>query len=272
VKLNIVPARTGIQWVKLGIQTFFRQPLALAGLFFMYFAATLVLFSVPFIGPILSVVLMPAATLGIMVASQQASTGRFPMPSVLLSAFRAGRQRLRAMLVLGVIYAVASGAIMLIASLFMASSAPVADPAATPTREDVLRAAPTVLLLALIQSPMSILFAHAPALVYWHGVSPGKSLFFSIVAFWRNLGAFALYAVTWLLVGFSLLALVSVLFAVFSTAPSLQGVAPVALMVSVMVITSLYFTFRDCFSDSPDPDLPPADLPPPNGNPDGEKP
>ena len=33
MKLNIVPARTGIQWVKLGIQTFFRQPLALSGLF-----------------------------------------------------------------------------------------------------------------------------------------------------------------------------------------------------------------------------------------------
>ena len=34
VKLNIVPARTGLQWVKLGIRTFLRQPLALAGLFF----------------------------------------------------------------------------------------------------------------------------------------------------------------------------------------------------------------------------------------------
>ena len=275
MKLNIVPARTGIQWVKLGIQTFLRQPLALAGLFFMYFAATLVLFAVPVIGPLLTVVLMPAATLGIMVATEQAAAGRFPMPSVLLSAFRAGRQRVRAMLILGVIYALASGAVMLVASLFM-GPAPATDPSAAPTREDVLRAAPTMLLLALIQSPMSILFAHAPALVHWHGVSPLKSLFFSVVAFWRNLGAFALYAVTWLLVGFSLLAVVSLLFAVFSTAPSLQGVAPVALLVSVMVITSLYFTFRDCFSATPDPELPPDDGPPPdtnpNGKPDGEQP
>ena len=44
MKLNIVSARTGIQWVKLGVQTFFKQPLALAGLFFMYMAAVLVLF------------------------------------------------------------------------------------------------------------------------------------------------------------------------------------------------------------------------------------
>ena len=35
MKLNIVPARTGLTWVKLGISTFFKQPLAIVGLFFM---------------------------------------------------------------------------------------------------------------------------------------------------------------------------------------------------------------------------------------------
>jgi len=46
MKLNIVPARTGITWVKLGIQTFFKQPLALAGLFFLWlFVNSTVIFS-----------------------------------------------------------------------------------------------------------------------------------------------------------------------------------------------------------------------------------
>ena len=31
MKLNIVPARTGLLWVKLGVRTFVKQPLALAG-------------------------------------------------------------------------------------------------------------------------------------------------------------------------------------------------------------------------------------------------
>jgi hypothetical protein len=35
MKLHLVPARTGLAWVKLGMRTFLRQPLALAGLFFM---------------------------------------------------------------------------------------------------------------------------------------------------------------------------------------------------------------------------------------------
>jgi hypothetical protein len=255
VKLNIVPARSGIQCVKLGILTFFRQPLALAGLFFMYMAAMLVLVAIPLIGSLVAVMLVPAATLGIMVATEQAASGRFPMPSVLLSAFRAGRQRVRAMLILGGIYAAVSVAIVLIASILI-TAPPAGESGAPPTPEQAMRAAPVLFLIAAIQSPMFVLFAHAPALVHWHGVSPLKSLFFSLVAFWRNLGAFAMYAITWMLVAFSLLGVVSVLFAVFSTAPSLQAVAPIALLVSVMISTSLYFTFRDCFVDSPEPELP----------------
>ena len=50
MKLNIVPARTGILWVKLGVQTFLKQPLALTGLFFMYMAAVLLISQIPFLG------------------------------------------------------------------------------------------------------------------------------------------------------------------------------------------------------------------------------
>ena len=39
MKLRIVPARTGLDWVKGGIFVFRRQPLAMAALFFMSMAA-----------------------------------------------------------------------------------------------------------------------------------------------------------------------------------------------------------------------------------------
>ena len=41
MKLHIVPARTGLEWVRLGIRVFWRQPMALAALFFMTMAAIL---------------------------------------------------------------------------------------------------------------------------------------------------------------------------------------------------------------------------------------
>ena len=53
----------------------------------------------------LALALLPAATLGLMAAAREASAGKFPMPTVLASAFRAGKERLTAMLQLGAYYA-----------------------------------------------------------------------------------------------------------------------------------------------------------------------
>ena len=105
MKLTIVPARTGSVWVKQGIRTFFKQPLALAGLFFMFMAVMTVASLVPYIGFVLAMTLLPEATLGLMAATREATQGRFPMPTILLTAFRVGRQQARAMLVLGALYA-----------------------------------------------------------------------------------------------------------------------------------------------------------------------
>ncbi|MGC3984262.1 MAG: BPSS1780 family membrane protein [Pseudorhodoferax sp.] len=119
MNLNIVPARTGAQWVREGIQTFFRQPLALVGLFFMYMAVMLIVSQLPGIGVLLAGVLVPASTLGLMAATREAAQGRFPMPTVLASAFRAGQQRMKAMLVLGLAYAVLSMLVSLLVSAML---------------------------------------------------------------------------------------------------------------------------------------------------------
>ncbi|HVZ45873.1 MAG TPA: BPSS1780 family membrane protein [Ramlibacter sp.] len=261
MKLNIVPARTGILWVKLGIQTFLRQPLALAGLFFMFFMVFILLSAVPTIGPLLAMVLMPAATLGMMAASRQASEGRFPMPSVLLSAFQAGQLRGRAMLVLGTIYAAALLVLFFSVAPFMGPDA--ADPQGGTVDAALGRLSTGVFVYALLQLPLAVLFAHAPALVHWHGLGPAKSLFFSAVAFWRNLGAFAVFGVTWFvfLMGVSLA--LNLVLMLFGTVPTLEAMIPVCLLVMSIMSTSMYFTFRDIFVATPEeaPDLP-ASTPP----------
>jgi hypothetical protein len=243
MKLNIVPARTGIQWVKLGIQTFSKQPLALAGLFFMYLTVVLVVSVVPVVGVLIGGLLVPAATLGLMAATEEATKGRFPMPSVLLSAFKAGRQRMRAMLVLGVIYTAASLAITSLAALLTGGGPPV------PEGQIDMR---TLLALAL-HMPLFLMFWHAPALVHWHGVAPAKSLFFSVVACLKNLGAFLVYGLAW--VGVFL-----VIGSVFGLVGALLGgpamaravMMPLALLMAAMFSTSIYFTFRDSFVATPD--------------------
>ena len=118
MKLNIVPARTGIQWVKSGVVTFFKQPLAMAGLFFMFLASITILSIVPVIGSLLALCLLPAATLGLIAATEIAVNGKFPMPSVMLTAFRAGKPRAMAMWVLGGLYAAGFVAMIAVTALF----------------------------------------------------------------------------------------------------------------------------------------------------------
>ncbi len=256
MKLNIVPARTGITWVKLGMQVFFRQPLALTGLFFLYMMAATLASLIPYLGVVIALALVPAATLGLMVATQVASEGRFPMPAVLLSAFRADRQRGRAMLVLGFLYAAACLLIVSVVPLFF--DVPVTrESALTPEMQGVMA---VVLILYL---PVSVLFWHAPALVHWHGIPPVKSLFFSAVVCLRNAGAYLLFGLTWVVVLLLIGMFVTVTVGLLASPEAVAAIImPVALLLAAMFSTSMYFTFRDSFETTPTDNSPsPGDTP-----------
>lgn len=251
MKLQIVPAKQGLVWVKQGIRTFWRQPLAFTGLFFLFMAWVSVLSMVPFIGAALALLVLPAATLGLMVATEQAASGKFPMPTVMLVAFRAGQQRLKAMMVLGGLYALSFLAVMAISALVDGGGFAKVYLANAPITPEVVNDTDfqtAMWLTTIMYVPLSMLFWHAPALVHWHGVPPVKSLFFSAIACWRNLGAFALYLLAWagvLVAGAVLIVLISS--ALGGNDLSAAVLMPGALLMAAMFFTSVYFSVKDCF-------------------------
>ncbi|MEN9899639.1 MAG: hypothetical protein RLZZ152_683 [Pseudomonadota bacterium] len=251
MKLQIVPAKQGLVWVKQGIRTFWRQPLAFTGLFFLFMAWVSVLSMVPFIGAALALLVLPAATLGLMVATEQAASGKFPMPTVMLVAFRAGQQRLKAMMVLGGLYALSFLAVMAISALVDGGGFAKVYLANAPITPEVVNDTDfqtAMWLTTIMYVPLSMLFWHAPALVHWHGVPPVKSLFFSAIACWRNLGAFALYLLAWagvFVAGAMLILLISS--ALGGNDLSAAVLMPGALLMAAMFFTSVYFSVKDCF-------------------------
>lgn len=253
MKLHIVPARTGLLWVKLGIQTFWRQPLAMSGLFFMFLAMLSVVTALPIIGVALALVVLPAATLGLMAGTEQASQGKFPMPSILISGFRTDAQRTRAMLVLGALYAVGFLSLMGLSALMDGGQfASLYLIGGKVTEELVMQSSfqAAMWFAMLLYVPLSLLFWHAPALVHWHGMPPLKSLFFSAMAGYKNWGAFAVFGAAWM--GLLMLAAITVsLIASLLGSPALAAMLmlPVALLIMAMFFSSLYFTFRDSFTD-----------------------
>jgi hypothetical protein len=255
MKLQIVPARQGVQWVKLGMRTFFKQPLALAGLFFMFMAAMSILSLVPLLGNVLALALLPGATLGLMAATKDASEGKFPMPMVLISAFRADKTRLRAMLILGALYAV--GFLLVLGVTALADGGKFARLylVGGSMSAELLQAADfeaAVLLAMVLYMPLSLMFWHAPALVHWHDVGPVKSLFFSLVACLRNFWAFTVFGIAWIGVFIALGMVVASIAALLGNPEVVTAIMfPASMLLAAMFFTSIYYSFRDCFEESP---------------------
>ena len=227
--------------------------MALTGLFFMFMAAMSVATVVPFLGSVIALMLLPGATLGLMAATRESEQGNFPMPSILLSAFRAGKQRLRAMLLLGGLYAMGFLLVMGVSALAdggQFASLYLVGGKISPDMLEQSSVQLAVWLALALYMPLSILFWHAPGLVHWHGVSPVKSLFFSAVACFKNMGAFTVFGLAWtgvfIVMGVVLTTLAALL---GSPAVLLVGWFPAAMLLLAMFFCSIYFTFRDCFAE-----------------------
>jgi hypothetical protein len=133
-----------------------------------------------------------------------------------------------------------------------------AGPEAMMTPEYQLAAMKVMSVRALLSFPVLALFWHAPALVHWHGISPVKSLFFSVVACVRNAGAFLMFLLGWFGVTLGMSTVLSLLAMLTGSVEFMTAaLTPLVLLIAAMFSTSIYFTFRDSFvatlpGDSPD--------------------
>jgi hypothetical protein len=249
--LQTVPARQGLQWALVGMRTFWKQPLAMSGLFFLFMALVSLVSMLPLLGGALALVLMPSFTAGLMAATQVASEGRFPTPGTVWMALRAGPRRVP-MLQLGALYA--AGFLLLMAASMLVDGGQFARVylAGEPIRPELVQAdsfQAALWVSMLLYVPLSMLFWHAPALVFWQNITPVKSLFFSWMGCWRNKGAFIVYVAVWAAI-FGSAAVAAMLVASLMGEPqiTLSIMMPLALLVAAMFFTSMLFTVKDCFS------------------------
>jgi hypothetical protein len=177
------------------------------------------------------------------------------MPLILFTAFRAGPDKVRAMLKLGAMYAggfmLAMGASYLIdgggfARLYLGGSAPTAELLQSPDFQSAMW------VFIGLHLPLSLMFWHAPALVFWNDLPPLKSMFFSIVACFRNFWAFTVFGLSWM--GTAVLAVLALgTLGQLLGNPGLLGVLlfPALMLLAAMFFTSLYFSYRDSFELEP---------------------
>ena len=252
MKLNVVPAKTGTLWVRQGIRACWKQPLALTGLFFMFMASMSILSIVPVLGSFLALMLLPAATLGLMAATREVELGKFPMPFILAAGFRTGPDGKRNMIVLGLIYALCFIGVMGLstlvdggdfAQLYLVGGNLDVETVMEPDFQNAMW------LSMMLYLPLSLVFWHAPALTHWHGVPVGKSLFFSTVACLSNWRAFLLFGLMWTGIFLGTTLVVTLIGSLVGDGEfAAMAMMPAMLMLAAMFFCSTYYSFVDCFT------------------------
>ena len=259
MKLLTVPAWRGMQWLRGGFRVFLRQPLAYTALFMAFLFGLMVLLSLPSIGALVGLILVPAANVGFVLASETAEAGRTPSPALLVVALRGPRARVIAMIQIGIAYALAALLAKWLADLIdpgfderlAAFMEPASDPANLALPVDDLQWG--LLLRLLLPVPLTLVFWHAPVIVYRSGIGAAKAVFASAVACWRNLGAFAVYGLSWVIL-LTVFAVFTLGFFAMLGQPrfAVLVTVPAALMFSTAFYASLYFSVVDCFDFDPD--------------------
>jgi hypothetical protein len=248
MQIHSLSASTGAVWLRDGWRLLKRQPLALAAMVVMYSFALLVPATIPFVGLALLGVLSPFATLGLMAACREAAAGRAPTPAVFAQPLQDAVRR-KLLFRLGVIHA---GLLLVVSALanLLVRPVPLApEDSAALDGERLVQVA----LLLLLYSPVMVAMWFAPMLSGWHGLAPGKAMFGSAVACWRNKGAMLVYGLlmTAVLTGVSFLA-VALLGALLSSTQVLSMLlAPVGLALMTFVQASFYPMYRSIFTETP---------------------
>jgi len=262
MRLKTVPAGHGMRWVRNGFRVFFDRPLAFAGLFAAFLFGVTVLLLLPVLGPLLLLAALPLVSQGFMLATKRALGGTTPMADVFIEPMRSDKSRVAAMVKLGLLYAGASFLIMWLSGVIDGGAFGELQEALTTGTPDqaqieALLADPRLrdgmLVRLTLAALMSVPFWHAPALTHWDGQGPAQALFSSTIACWRNRGAFAVYGVTWALLTLLLSLIITTLFTAFDAQALVpMAVLPAFMMFSTVFYVSLYFTFTDCFEQTPD--------------------
>ncbi|MEY4755088.1 MAG: hypothetical protein RJA44_2763, partial [Pseudomonadota bacterium] len=215
--------------------------------------------SLPYLGALAALTLLPAVLAGWVHSTGLALQGQTLNPLHLLAPLRSP-QRL-ALLKLGLIHAAGSLLLLelgdLIDSDFMQQwTLAVGGQAA----DDEMSARALVevqhglMLRAALQLPLLLLLWHAPVLVHRAALPLAQAIFSSALASLRNLGAFLIYGLSWIVADLLLSILVGVLLGLIGqSALAVLVIVPASMLFSAAFLASLHASVHGCldFDEQP---------------------
>lgn len=242
----------GRHWVVQGFGLLRRAVVPLLFITMLYLLVLVIAAAVPLVGVFAPLVLTPVLSVGMMHAARAADQRRTPTPQMLFHGFRDnGGKAWKPLLVLGVLNAASTIAALGLSAL--ADGGVLVEIATGQISGDDarLREAPllwSILLFLVFYTPVQMALWYAPLFVAWHGESPLKSMFFSLVAVLRNKAAFFQYGLTWMIVALLASLMIQVLRLVLGASPWMMSL--VLSPISLIVLAALYCSFWPSYRDA----------------------
>ena len=259
-----LPASAGWAWIVLGWRLYRKSPLIWLLLVMVFWLSLTVVAIVPILGALAATALLPALSVGFLLAGDLIERNQPCPPTVLFTALKANP---RGFLTLGLAY--------LAGMLIVLGASSLADggaffrmmmfgqiPAKEVIKSDSFFVA--INLWFMLYVPYVAAFWFAPALVHYAKMEPLKAVFYSFFASLRNMRAFFIYAMAWALIAFVLGAVIMLLASSLSQAPLKLArgmMLPLGLMMMSVLYCTFYASYRTVFQNKPSP--PPAEPPAP---------
>lgn len=266
--INQLDASIGPDWLKSGIQIFTRQRHSWMMLMLLFFAFSLLALTLPILGPLLTKVVAPAFTAGMMACCYKLTQGeKFKLADVLSALRERGPQLIRLGLIYTLLLLFLSYLLLLFFSNYggegfieslvafneaaLAGEQPDASSLVLPETVVIVK---TAIFWLCCYVPILMLMTFAPILVWKYQIGLLESMRLSFVAIWTNRAAMwryvlalmvvlAMYLAPLLLIGWvlanyseSVMPLVATMIFVIS-----------ALIIKPIVIASAYEAHRDLF-------------------------
>jgi len=250
-----LPASAGWHWFSQGLAIFLYKPAPIFAWAMTVMLVLMLAVAVPPIGPLAFIVLFPALSfLSFLLCRTVIGNGAATKAACLKLLQRPGL--FRQLFWLGVWYAVCNVGVAFAVLLPALSDLPEAVIDAMVSGQnvqpllDVLRV-PIITVLVLNVLTSALLW-YAPALTGFCGLPAGRAMFYSVVACWRNKGAFLLYGLLFA-VQYWAVYQVATLLLLLGVSPDLLNMVqiPVHAVIASVLYCSLLPSFADVFDQPP---------------------
>jgi len=258
-------ASEGWRWVTDGLKLLVSQPIAIVGLTTLFVLALVLPTIIPLVGGFAPLVLTPILSVGFMQAVRDAQAGKRITPLMLFSGFKADKGKLiKPLLILGAINCILTVAVLAASMLADGGTLFRIATGAIGTEDQIgldSGLAYSAAVFGLLYAPVQMAMWFAPIFVAWHGLPPVKSLFYSLVAVWRNRWPFLVYMVGWFAIAVAWSVLIQILkFAINDSLLTLL-LTPISLAMLGALYCSFWPVYRDLIVEA-GLNSPPQDAPP----------